>query len=76
MFVLSYFSLFIPSLGWRLVAGLIMDTAGHKGGSILQGLGCWPTVGLFLARDLHLQWMLLTYITKLHLPTVDLRRLK
>ena len=28
------------------MAGLIVDTAGHEGGSILQGLGCWPTVGL------------------------------
>ena len=48
------------------MAGLIVDTAGHKGGSILQGLGCWPSVGLFWVRDLHLQRMLLTYITKLH----------
>ena len=40
-----------------------MDTAGHEGGSILQRLGCWPTVGLFWAQDLHLWRMLLTYIT-------------
>ena len=25
----------------------VVDTAGHGGHSILQGLGCWPTVGLF-----------------------------
>ena len=30
----------------------VVDTAGHRGDSILQGLGCWPTVGLFWAPDL------------------------
>ena len=34
--------------------GWVVDTAGHDVGSILQGLGCWPTVGVFWARDLHL----------------------
>ena len=38
----------------------VVDTAGHEGGSILQGLGCWPTIGPFWAHDLHLQRMLLT----------------
>ena len=32
----------------------VMDTAGQEGGSILLGLGYWPTVGLFWAQDLHL----------------------
>ena len=30
------------ALGW------VVDTAGHGGGSILQGLGCLPIVELFL----------------------------
>ena len=54
MFVLSYFILFNPFIG----AGTrcwVVDTAGREGGSILQGLGCWPTVELFWAHDLHLQ---------------------
>ena len=55
---------------WAGACAWVMDTAGHDGGSILQGLSCWPTVGLFWARDPHLQQMLLTYITKLHLATV------
>ena len=25
----------------------VVDTNDHGSGSILQGLGCWPTVGLF-----------------------------
>ena len=37
--------------------GWVVDTAGHGSGSILQGLGCWPTAGLFYA--LHL-WRMLT----------------
>ena len=32
--------------------GWVLDTAGHRGGSILQRLGCRPTVGLFWASDL------------------------
>ena len=32
---------------WGRVHGWVVDTAGQGGGSILQGLGCWPTVGLF-----------------------------
>ena len=35
--------------------GWVVDTLGHEGGSMLQGLGCWPTAGLFWARDLHLK---------------------
>lgn len=27
--------------------GWVVDTNDHGSGSILQGLGCWPTVGLF-----------------------------
>ena len=69
------FYLVYPFIGAGACAW-VMDTAGHDGGSILQGLSCWPTVGLFWARDLHLQRMLSTYITKLHLATVNLRRLK
>ena len=45
------------------VRAWVMDTAGHEGGSILLGLGCWPTVGLFWAQDFHLWRMLLTCIT-------------
>jgi len=37
----------------------VVDTAGHRGGSIQQGLGCWQTAGLFWAPDLHLRQMLL-----------------
>ena len=55
MFVLPYFILFIPQFGRGLVAGLTNDSAGHKVGSILQGLVGGPTVGLFWACDLHLQ---------------------
>ena len=33
--------------------GWVVDTAGHGGGSIPQGLGCWPTVGLFWAPNLN-----------------------
>ena len=51
--------------------GWVMDTAGYRGGSILQELSCWPTTGLFWAPDLHLRPMLLnvvkcslTYLTK------------
>ena len=69
------FYLVYPFIGVRAHAW-VMDTAGHEGGSILLGLGCWPTVGLFWAHDLHLWQMLLTYITKVHLATVNLRRLK
>ena len=36
----------------------VVDTAGHEGGYTQQGLGCWPTIGLFWAPDLHLQPML------------------
>ena len=39
--------------------GWVVDTAGHEGGYTQQGLGCWPTIGLFWAPDLHLQPMLL-----------------
>ena len=39
--------------------GWVVDTAGHRGGSIQQGLGCWQTAGLFWAPDLHLRQMLL-----------------
>ena len=35
-------------------SGRDVDTAGHGGGSIPQALGCWSTVGLFWAPDLHL----------------------
>ena len=38
--------------------GWLVDTVGHRGGSIWQGLGCWATKGLFWAPDLHLQRML------------------
>ena len=34
--------------------GSVADTAGHGGGSILEGLGCWLNVGLFQAPDLPL----------------------
>ena len=35
--------------------GQVVDTAGQGSGSIWQRLGCWSTVGLFWAPDLHLQ---------------------
>ena len=57
--------LFCLSLHWGVGPnGWVVDTAGNEGGSILQGLRCWSTVRLFWAPDLHLQQMLLTYITK------------
>ena len=49
--VLFYFAHVVIGAGAR---GCVVDTAGRRGGSILQGLGCWPTVGLFWAPDLHL----------------------
>ena len=49
--VLFYFVYPFIGVGAR---AWVMDTAGHEGGFILQGLGCWPTVGLFWVRDLHL----------------------
>ena len=57
--VLFYFVHLFIGAGAR---GWVVDTAGHRGGSILQGLGCWLTVGLFWAPDLHLQRLLLTKI--------------
>ena len=35
--------------------GWVVDTAGHGSGSSRQGLGCWPTVGLFLGTWPHLR---------------------
>ena len=49
--VLFYFVYLFVGVGAR---GWFVDTAGLGGGSILQGLGCWPTGGLFWAPDLHL----------------------
>ena len=42
--VLFYFVYLFVGVGAH---GWVVDTAGQGGGSILQGLGCWPTVGLF-----------------------------
>ena len=39
--------------------GWVVDTAGHRGGSIQQGLRFWQTTGLIWAPDLHLRQMLL-----------------
>ena len=39
--------------------GWVVDTFRHRSGSILQGLGWWPTVRLSWAPDLHSWWMLL-----------------
>jgi len=48
MLVLSYiFVLFFPCIGAG-ARGWVVDTAGHGGGSILQGLGCSPSVELSL----------------------------
>ena len=55
--VLFYFVYAFIGAGAR---GWVVDTAGHGGGYILQGLGCWLTVELFWAPDLHLQRMFLT----------------
>ena len=49
--VLFYFVYIVMGAGAR---SCVVDTAGHGSGSILQGLGCWLTVGLFWAPDLHL----------------------
>ena len=46
--------------GGGAARGCVVDTAGHGGGSIRQGLACWPTVGMFWVPDLHLRPMLLT----------------
>ena len=45
MLVLSYFVLFFPCIGAG-ARGWVVDTAGHGGGSILQGVGCSPSVEL------------------------------
>ena len=50
--VVFYFVYHFVEVGAR---GWVVDTAGHSDGSILQGLGCWPTVGLFWAPDRHLR---------------------
>ena len=47
MLVLSYFVLFFPCIGAG-ARGWVVDTAGHRGGSILQGVGCSPSVELSL----------------------------
>ena len=47
MLVLSYFVLFFPGIGAG-ARGWVVDTAGHGGGSILQGFGCLPSVELSL----------------------------
>ena len=47
MLVLSYFVLFFACIGAG-ARGWVVDTAGHGGGSILQGLGCSPSVELSL----------------------------
>ena len=53
--VLSCLNNFIClSLSWGGARGWVVDTAGHGGGSIWQGLGCWSTARLFWAPDLHL----------------------
>ena len=51
--------LFFYLLVGAAARGWVVDTAGHRGGSIQQGLGCWQTAGLFWAPDLHLRQMLL-----------------
>ena len=48
LFYFVYLSIGAGACGW------VVDTVGHGGGSILQGLGCSPTVGLFWALDIHL----------------------
>ena len=58
MLVLSYFVLFFPCIGAG-ARGWVVDTAGHRGGSILQGLGWSPSVELSLGTYLHLRRMLL-----------------
>ena len=46
---------FIYPFAWVWAHGCVVDTAGHGGDSILKGLGCWPTIGLLWAPDLHLR---------------------
>ena len=62
--VLFYFVYPLVGAG---ACGSVVDTAGHGGGSILQGLGCWSTVGLFWAPDLHLRRMLINNTFAQHL---------
>ena len=50
----------------------IVDTAGHGGGYTQQGLGCWPTMGLFGAPDLHLQPMLFMVLLSNSKPKFNL----
>ena len=45
MFLLSNFFAY-PFIGAG-ACGWVVDTAGHRAGSILEGLSCWQTVGLF-----------------------------
>ena len=55
--ILFYFVYLVIGVG---AYGWVMDTAGSRSTSILQRLGCWPTVGLLAntrvvrAPDLHL----------------------
>ena len=37
--------LFVYLLAGTEAYGWVVDTAGHRGGSIPQRLGCWPTAG-------------------------------
>ena len=52
MWVLSYILIFVYPFVGAGARSWVVDTAGHRGDSIPQGLGCWPTVGLFWAPDL------------------------
>ena len=61
MLVLSYFVLFFPCIGAG-ARGLVVDTAGHGGGSILQGLGCSSSVELSLGTYLLLRLVLLKFV--------------
>ena len=56
-----YLNFICLSLRWAGggARGWVVDTASHGGGSIWQGLGCWPTAGLFWAPDLDLRGVLL-----------------
>ena len=44
-----FLTLFVNPFVGEGAHGWVVDTAGHRGGSIQQGLGCWPTIGLFWA---------------------------
>ena len=50
---LFYFVYPLVEAGGLRAQGWVVDTDGHEGGYNQLGLGCWPTIGLLGAPDLH-----------------------